>query len=99
MTNLLEMNPSQLCQEVLSLTDIASKAGEARIGLIRNHALFYQSFREEHKSDAGLERAWELTKDGLDLIEINQKIKNIDRKISAIKVFLRNKENEAKNQW
>ncbi len=97
--NLTEMTPHDLADELVKMAQSYSKAGELKIGLIRNHALYYQSFREDHKSDASLERAWELTDDGLNLLEIGQKLKNIEKKMSAIKSLLRVREGEAQNHF
>lgn len=99
MSNLTEMTPHELSDELIRMAQDYSKAGEIRIRLIRNHALFYQSFRDDHKSDASLERAWELTDDGLNLLEISQKLKNIEKKMSAIKSLLRTREGEARNHY
>lgn len=97
--NLLELTPGQLSEELIKLADRYSKAGEIKIKLIRTHALYYQAFRADYKSDAGCERAWELTNDGLNLLEISQKLKNIEKKMSAIKSLLRTREAETNNQY
>lgn len=97
--DLTTMTPGELSDELIKMAQDYSKAGELRIGLIRNHALFYTTFREDHKSDASLERAWEMTDDGLNLLEINQKLKNIEKKMSAIKSLLRTREGEAQGHY
>lgn len=93
------MTPHQLAKHKLELSEIYSKAGELKVKLLRNHALFYETYRDELKSDSALERKWELTKDGLSLMELGQKMKNIEKKISAINTVLRVAEVENKNQW
>lgn len=91
--------PSELSEEYLKLTDIYCKSGELLVRLIRLHADYYESFRPDHKSDAGLESAWNRTVDGLAMLELKQKIKNIEKKMSAIKFSERIKNNEVRNQW
>ena len=93
------MQPRELAELKLQLADDYSNAGKLKIQLMRVHALYYETYRSEHKSDAGLERAWELTKEGLNYLEVCQKMKNIDKKMSGINTFLRVLENEVKNQW
>jgi hypothetical protein len=97
--DIIDMPPGDLAWELAKLADSYSKAGEMRIALIRKHALFFQINRPNYKSDAGLEHAFELTEEGLAYIEINQKLKNIEKKMSAIKSLLQVREGERRNQW
>jgi len=99
MKDILDMNPSELAQHCLELSELYAKAGELSVKLQRSYALFYETHRSEVKSDSALERKFELTEDGLALMEIRMKMKTLQSKISAIKTLLRVAENENKNQW
>lgn len=99
MPNLTEMTPMQLAEERLKLSDSYSKAGEKLVSIMRLYALYYEAFRPTVKSDAALERKWELTLDGLDMMEIKMKLKTIEKKMSAISTMLNVRNNEARNQY
>lgn len=93
------MTPGQLANERLKYADFYSKAGERKVQLMKARALFYETYRESVKSDAALERKWELTSDGLELMEIREKMKSIEHKLSAIRTMLEVRNNEARNQY
>lgn len=93
------MTPSQLAELRLKLADDYSKAGELKVRLMRLRAEYYQSFRDEVKSDAALERKWESTNEGLNLMEIREKMKSIEHKLSAIRTLLEVRNNEMRNQY
>jgi hypothetical protein len=97
--NLLEKSPIELAELRLKLADDYAKAGELKVALLRLRAMFYESYRPDHKSDASLERAWELTDDGLNLMELREKMKSIEHKLSAIRSLLETRNLEARNQY
>ncbi len=97
--SLIEQTPSQLAQLRLELADRYAKAGEMKVKLLRIRAEYFRDFRADHKSDASLERAFECTADGLNLMELGQKMKNIEHKLSAIRTLLEVKNNEMRNQY
>ena len=96
---LTEMTPGQLAEHRLRLADDYSRAGELKVKLLRLRAEFYQDHREEVKSDAALERLWETTAEGMDLMELREKMKSIEHKLSAIRTLLEVRNNEARNQY
>lgn len=93
------MSPSQLAEERLKISDDYSKAGELKVRLMRLRALYYESFRNDVKSDAALERKWETTKEGLDLMEVREKMRSLEHKLSAIRTMLEVRNLEARNQY
>lgn len=97
--DLSEMTPSQLAEERLKISDDYSKAGELKVKLMRLRALYYESFRESVKSDAALERKWETTKEGLDLMEVREKQRSMEHKLSAIRTLLETRNMEARNMY
>ena len=99
MTDLINQTPGQLAEYRLVLSDTYSKAGELKVKLLRKRAEYYQENRPSHKSDASVERAWETTTEGLDLIELGMKLKSIEVKMSAIKSLLDTRNFEARNSY
>ena len=98
---LTEYTPQELAQLRLLLADNYSKLGEIKVGLLRKYALYYKENRNngDHKSDASLDRAWDLTDDGLALMELKEKMKSIEHKLSAIRTLLEVKNNEVRNNY
>jgi hypothetical protein len=96
---MLKQTPSELAQHRLELADNYGKLGELKVALLRVHSLYYEQYRPNYKSDAGLERAWENTNEGLELLEIKEKMRSIEHKLSAINSLLRVRENESYNQY
>ena len=99
MKNLTEMTPFELANYRLEIADYYSKAGERKVQLMRSRALYYETYREEVKSDAALERKWETTNDGLELMEVREKMRSLEHKLSAIRTMLEVRNNEARNQY
>lgn len=91
--------PHELADERLKITDQFAKLGERKVELQREFAKYYKQHRDEHKSDAGLERAWELTDEGLELMEIKEKMKAKTHRISAIRTKLEVANLESFNQY
>lgn len=98
---LTQYTPSELAQLRLKLADDYAKAGEYKVSLMRKYAVYYKENRNngDHKSDASLERSWELTEDGLNLMELKEKMKSIEHKLSAIRTLLEVRNNEARNNY
>lgn len=91
--------PGQLAETRLKIADNYGKLGERIVELMRLRALYYESFREGVKSDAALERKWETTNEGLELMEIKMKQKSLEHKLSAIRTLLETRNNEMRNQY
>lgn len=96
---LKNQTPSQLAQSRLIIADNYGKLGERVVELMRLRALYYQSFRDSVKSDAALDRKFELTNEGLELMEVKMKQRSLEHKLSAIRTLLEVKNNEAHNQF
>ncbi|GAB1444372.1 hypothetical protein MASR2M39_32300 [Ignavibacteriales bacterium] len=97
--DLTEQTPSQLAELRLKLSDDYSKAGELKVRMMRARAEYYQDHRDDVKSDAALERLWETTNEGLNLMELREKMRSIEHKLSAIRTLLEVRNNEAKNMY
>lgn len=92
-------NPRELAEERLKLADQYAKLGERLAELKILFAEYYKTFRSDYKSDAGLERAWDLTKDGIEMEMIKLKMKTKQMKMSALRTLLEVAESERKNQY
>ena len=99
MTKLTELTPHQLAELRLEISDEFSKLGQRKVELQRIFAEYYKTFRDDYKSDAGLERSFERTKEGLEMMEIREKMKSKLMKMSAIKTLLEVANAEARNQY
>ena len=91
--------PRELVELNLKEADECSKLAERLNELENLFDLWWDTQREEHKSDASTERAWGRTKEGQEMRGIKRKIKSKERKISARKSYLRVLEQEAHNQY
>lgn len=93
------MTPQEIVQEILQLTDDMSKLAERLNELNKLYAMWWQACRGDYKSDKSAEKAWDLTQEGQEMMEIRLKLRVKERKISANKVYLRVLENEARNAY
>jgi len=91
--------PKQLAEERLIIADQYAKLGERKVQLKRLRAKHYDDYREDYTSDAGVKRAWERTEEGLELMEIKEKMKSKDHKMSALFTMIKVMESEARNQY
>jgi hypothetical protein len=92
---LKNQTPGQLAESRIVIADNYGRLGKRAVELMRLRALYYQSFRDEVKSDAALDRRWELTNEGLELMEVKMKQRSLEHKLSAIRTLLEVKNNEA----
>ena len=91
--------PHELADDRVKIADNYGHLGKRKVELMRLRADYYKTFRQDHKSDAGLDRAWELTDDGLELMEIREKMKSIEHKLSAIRTLIDVCNLESRNQY
>ena len=95
----MDKTPNELADERLKLANDYGKLGERKVKLKYLFADYYKTFRPDHKSDAGLERAWELTDDGLELMMLKEKMRAKMYKMSAMKTKVDVANAEAFNQY
>lgn len=96
---LIGKTPNQLADIKVSLVDSFSRMGEAKITLLENRAMYYETYRNIVKSDAALERKWETTGDGIDYMKIHERMRYIELQIAAINSSLYTANREAHNQY
>jgi len=93
------LDPRYWAEERMKIADYYAKAGEQAVALMRVHAAYYKAHRPEHKSDASVERSWELTDEGLKLMELKAKMKSHTFRMSAIRTLLEVASNESRNNY
>ena len=97
--DIIQMTPEELVEEKCKNTDHYVKLAEIKTQKEKLKALWWETKREDYKSDASTERAWERTKDGLEEKEVATKMKAKLMKISSINSLIHVRENEAHNQF
>jgi hypothetical protein len=95
----MNTTPHEIALDLLKMADYIGKLGERLNELNKLYALWWQTCRTDFKSDKSAEKAWDLTKEGTEMQEVRLKIKVIEKKMSAYKVYLRVLENEARNTY
>lgn len=92
----MQKTPHQIAEERLGMAEEYSRYSGLFADLIKKRAEHYKVERSNHKSDTATERAWERTKDGVQMTIIKLKLKAMDKQMSASNTMLRLMENEAK---
>jgi len=87
--------PRQLCDEKLKLSEEYSRYSGYLINSIKEQADFFNTNRESYTSDKACERAFEASEGGIKLLTVKQKLKTIEKKMSAISSSLEVAKNEA----
>lgn len=95
----MEKTPHQLAEERLTISNEFARLGQRKVELKAIFADYYNENRKEHKSDASIERAFDMTKDGLELMVIREKMKAKLMRMSALKTFIDVANMEARNQY
>lgn len=89
--------PRQLSEKLLTLSHEYGKYSGEWAKLAIKQAEFFNANRANHKSDNATQKAFDVTNDGVAIIVVKQKLKAMEKEMSAIKTHLRLLENEAKN--
>lgn len=89
--------PRQLSEKLMKLSaDYSAYAGEYAAH-IKVQADYFNANRGNFKSDNATQKAFDATKEGVNLVILKLKLKTIEKDMSAIKTHLRLMENEGKN--
>jgi hypothetical protein len=92
------MNPHTEAQRLIELSARRDRLSEESKGLVRIKAGVWPILRKSAKSKADAEMEWLCSEDGIREKEIRIDLDNIDSAMSALKVWLRQQEMEARNQ-
>jgi len=95
----MEISPHKIAENIVKMADEYGKLGERYNELKGLYALWWATSRGEFKSDKSTEKAWDLTKEGVEMAEVYLKMKVKEKKMSALKTYLRVLENESRNQY
>lgn len=89
--------PRDLSSKLMKLSaDYSNYCGQLAAHL-KVQADYFNSNRENFKSDNATQKAFEATKEGVTLNILKLKLKSIEKEMSAIRTHLRLLETEAKN--
>lgn len=91
--------PHEISEERIRLSEEYSRYSGQFAKLIKLRADYFNANRSNHKSDTATNRAFESTEDGVLMEVIKQKLKAIEKQMSAYNTHLRLLENEAKNLY
>jgi len=91
--------PRQLAEQRLKIADEYSKLGERLADLKLKRAEWWVENREQYKSDASCERAWDLTEEGKEMEITRMKMKSKEHKMSALRTLLEVAQNEVYNNY
>lgn len=95
----MEKTPRQLAEDRITLSEEYSRYSGIYADLIKKQADYFNAERKDHKSDNATQKAFDATEDGVKIAQVKQKLKTIEKKMSAINTLLRLLENEAKNLY
>ena len=88
-----------MADELITLAEEYSRYSGEFAQHIKLQADFFNTFRENHKSDTATQRAFDATDAGVKLVILKLKLKALEKQMSANRTFLRLAENEAKNLY
>jgi hypothetical protein len=95
----MEKTPHEMAEELILLSEQYSRYSGEFAEQIKKQADFFNTFRENHKSDNATQKAFDATPDGIRLVILKLKLKALEKQMSATRTFLRLAENEARNLY
>jgi hypothetical protein len=87
--------PHELADELIILSENYSRFAGQYADHIKLQADFFNTFRENYKSDNATQKAFDATPAGVKLVILKLKLKALEKQMSATRTFLRLVENEA----
>lgn len=90
--------PRELIDELNKYIDEYDTYSQHYVTLKKREAEYFNSMRENFKSDTATTRMFDATDEGIKLKSCKQRLKVLEIRINGIKSNLRLLENEAKNQ-
>lgn len=93
------MNPHEISEARITLSEEYSRYSGELAKLIKAQADYFFEHRDEHKSDNACQKAFERTDVGVQMTITKLKLKSIEKTMSAYNTHLRLLENEAKNLY
>lgn len=91
--------PHELSEKLLSKAEEYSRYSGEYANHVKLQALYFNTFRPDHKSDNATQKAFEATADGVKMTILRLKLKALEKEMSAIRTHLRLLENQARNLY
>ena len=91
--------PHELSDSLMDLSEQYSRYSGEFAQKIKLQADYFNTFRDQHKSDNATQKAFDATDDGVKMVVLKLKLKALEKQMSAIRTHLRLLENEAKNLY
>lgn len=93
------LTPHEMSDRRLSLSEEYSRYSGEYANHIKLQADFFNTFRDNYKSDNATQKAFDATPDGVRMAILKLKLKSIEKTMSALATALRLAENESKNLY
>lgn len=93
------MTPHEMAEKRIELAEEYSRYSGEWAKLVKEQADYFFVHRSKHKSDNACQKSFDRTDDGVKMTVIKQKLKSIEKMMSALNTSLRLAENEAKNLY
>lgn len=87
--------PHQMAEDLMDLSEQYSRYSGEYAEHIKLQADYFNTFRENFKSDNATQKAFDATPAGVKLVILKLKLKALEKQMSANRTFLRLAENEA----
>lgn len=81
-------SPHVLAEERMNLSEQYSKYSGELATLIKAEAEYYNLNRKDHKSDTSVQRAFDVTDEGVKVTIIKLKLKALEKQMAAIKTMI-----------
>lgn len=91
--------PHELSQKLLSKAEEYSRYSGEFAQHVKLQALYFNTFRGDHKSDNATQKAFDATEDGVRMVILRLKLKALEKEMSALRTHLRLLENQARNLY
>jgi len=89
------LTPHEMAEKLITLSEEYSRYSGEYAQHIKLQADYFNTFRENHKSDTATQRAFDATEAGVKLVILKLKLKALEKQMSSLRTFLRLAENEA----
>lgn len=93
------LTPHEMSDRRIELSEEYSRYAGEFANHIKLQADFFNTFRENYKSDNATQKAFDATEAGVRMAILKLKLKSIEKTMSALNTALRLAENESKNLY
>lgn len=96
---LVDKTPGELARDMLFIAEEYSRYGGELAKLTQKEAEFFNSRRQDYKSDNATNKAFAVTEDGVRKTQVEIKLKTLQRESTAIKTYIEVLSNEARGTY